>query len=120
MEPWLIGTPVGGRNIDYITSDLKASGMQFPLLYDKILIDTGGRRTDFAALDMDEQMNFISELLTKKEILEITLQDNPLLKSIFEPVEESIITNNQSIINHEYSLHQYAKRLKAIYQRFTL
>ena len=60
MEPWLLGTPVGGRNLGFITSDLKNSGMVFPLLYDQIKVEANNEIKDFGSLDMEDQMDFIS------------------------------------------------------------
>lgn len=119
MEPWLLGTPVGGRNLDYITADLSSSGMIFPMLYDQIQVETEEGFTDFAALNMDQQMNVISDLLNKRDNQQKTIRDNPLLKIIFEPLDTDIIKSNRDTIINEYSLKKYAKRLKGIYQEFT-
>jgi glycosyltransferase involved in cell wall biosynthesis len=119
MEPWLLGTPVGGRNLDYITADLSSSGMIFPMLYDQIQVETEEGFTDFATLNVDQQMNVISDLLNKRDNQQKTIRDNPLLKIIFEPIDTDIIESNRSTIINEYSLQKYAKRLEGIYQEFT-
>ncbi len=116
MEPWLLGTPVGGRNLDYITSDLRNSGMIFPLLYDEVQVETEAGKADFGTLEMEGQMNVISDLLNNKDIRQETIRNNPLLKIIFESVDKDIFKNNRTTIINEYSLQKYAKRLKGIYQ----
>lgn len=119
MEPWLLETPVGGRNLEYITSDLLNSGMIFPLLYDKIQVENDGKLVDFAGLEMDVQMKVISEILNKRNVRQKTIKCNPMLKIIFDPVERNIIESNRSTIVNKYSLQKYAKRLEAIYKEFT-
>lgn len=119
MEPWLLGTPVGGRNLEYITSDLSSSGMIFPLLYDEIKVETESGTVDFASLDINKQMNVISELLKKSDKLQKTIRENPQLKIIFEPLDTDIIKSNRSTIINEYSLKKYAKRLEGIYKEIT-
>lgn len=119
MEPWLLGTPVGGRNLEYITSDLSNSGMIFPLLYNEIKVETESGTVDFASLDFDKQMNVISELLKKSNKLQKTIRENPQLKIIFEPLDKDIMESNRSTIINEYSLKKYAKRLEGIYKEIT-
>jgi glycosyltransferase involved in cell wall biosynthesis len=119
MEPWLLGTPVGGRNLEYITTDLSNSGMIFPLLYDQIQVGTEEGNTDFALLEMGKQMRVISDLLNKRDNQQKTIRNNPLLKIIFEPIGSDIIECNRSTIINEYSLQKYAKRLEGIYKEFT-
>jgi hypothetical protein len=93
--------------------------MVFPLLYNEIKIDTDQGKVDFATLNADDQMKAISELLKKRDKLQKTIRENPLLKIIFEPLDTDIIERNRSTIVNEYSLIKYAKRLEGIYKKIT-
>ena len=116
MEPWLMGTPVIGRNIDYIIDDLANSGIVFPRLYDEISI---GSDTDFKDLDMDEQMEIIKEARSGEQNRLTLLEDNPGLDKFLDPVPQGLIMLNQEVIREKYSLKNYGERLDAIYQSYT-
>ena len=85
----------------------------------EIKIDTDQGKVDFATLNADDQMKAISELLKKRDKLQKTIRENPLLKIIFEPLDTDIIERNRSTIVNEYSLIKYAKRLEGIYKKIT-
>ena len=103
MEPWLTGTPVAGRNLPNITSDLIASGMRFPALYKGI--EVPGKHTDFKDLTDQEQRKLISSLLQNKDKREL--------------VNPEVVDNNRSVILTKYSLGNYANKLHAIYESYT-
>jgi glycosyltransferase involved in cell wall biosynthesis len=115
MEPWLMGTPVIGRNIDYIINDLTNSGILFPRLYDRISI---GDDTDFKDLDMQGQMEIIKEARSGEQDRLTLIEDNPGLDRLLDPVPESTIMLNQEVIREKYSLKKYGERLNAIYRSY--
>lgn len=117
MEPWLMGTPVLGRNLSNITEDLEQSGIIFPLLYNSINIPGEAVKSDFAALSMQEQMEFIRELKNKPEMRKELLDYNSFLQNLLNSINDSIIESNKTTILNEFSLINYAKRLERIYKR---
>jgi len=119
LEPWLLGTPVIGRNIPKVTSDIKETGILFPLLYDSIDILRKGRKIDFAQLNMAEQMKFIVELVKDPEKKGDLFLRNRFLEKLLISVDQSLIDRNKAIILQEFSLEHYAKRLKTIYKKLT-
>jgi len=38
LEPWLCGRPLVGRDLPEITADMKAMGLEFPALYEQLLV----------------------------------------------------------------------------------
>ncbi len=117
MEPWLLGTPVAGRNLPNITPDLTESGMRFPLLYDRLLVPWKGDRPDFPELEQHSQAEFIRNLKNSEDLKKAVLKMNPALELLEQTPEPELIMHNQHIILTEYSLTSYAKRLKGIYQK---
>jgi glycosyltransferase involved in cell wall biosynthesis len=117
LEPWLLGTPVMGRNISYVTKDLTESGVEFPLLYDEINVEFEDAIHDFGDLDPGQQQNLIHKIRRdnseKKKIRDM----NPQLKILFEKVAEAKIEHNKATIKKEYSLENYASRLNGIYRK---
>ncbi len=117
LEPWLLGTPVTGRNISYVTKDLTESGVKFPLLYDEINVEFENAVHDFGDLDPTQQQKLIHNIRPdnseKKKIRDM----NPQLKTMFEKVADSMIEHNKTTIKKEYSLDNYASRLHGIYRK---
>ncbi len=116
MEPWVRGTPVAGRNLPNVTSDLIATGMRFPALYDRIVIP--GSLSDFKDLSGREQKVLISDLLHNKNKRIKFMKLNPQLKGLFELVIPEVVDNNRSVILTRYSLENYANKLYAIYESY--
>lgn len=117
LEPWLLGTPVGGRNLTNITTDLRKSGLRFPLLYDELLVPVENEQTDFAKLDMQQQMTIIRNAGKDPGLRESIRKANPALEMLDQEIDEYLIHYNQHIIRTDYSLSTYAKRLERIYQK---
>jgi hypothetical protein len=115
MEPWLMGTPVIGRNIDYIIDDLSNSGVIFPRLYDKLSIGDG---KDFKDLDMEEQMEVIVKVKSEDTQQGTIFANNPGLDKLLHPVPESTIMLNKDMIRKKYSLKKYGEKLNAIYRSY--
>ena len=116
IEPWLFRTPVIGRDIPYVTKDLKKLGMNFSGFYQNMHIDKDNN--DFIDLSMEDQMEYIHKVNRsdiKKQDLMIM---NPILNNFFQLVSNKIISNNIKVIKENLSLERYKERLYAIYQAF--
>ncbi|NCA85364.1 MAG: glycosyltransferase [Clostridia bacterium] len=116
LEPWLLGTPVMGRNISYVTADLMDSGVQFPLLYDEITVETESGDADFATLQMEQQQQVIGQVLQDAAFAEKVLRQNPLLLNLFDEVSGVVVENNRTVIEEKYSLTKYAHTLYEVYR----
>ncbi len=116
LEPWLSGTPLAGRNIPCVTADLLEAGLLLPRLYDHVWIAHGPERKDFSDLSMDEQEAVILNLLTSRAAREKFLETNSFLRGLFSGVEPVLIGQNRQTILTKYSVHNYGKRLSAIYK----
>ncbi|NJK85119.1 MAG: glycosyltransferase family 4 protein [Bacteroidales bacterium] len=85
IEPWFFETPVKGRNIGFITSDLQKNGLQFPLLYDSLWVIEDETKMDFKDLSVEVQQQFIVSLKNdeyrRKQVFEL----NPFLNNFFNP-----------------------------------
>lgn len=114
LEPWLLNTPVVGRDIDFITKDFKADGFEFPVLYKHILIDANGK--DFKNLSMEEQMVQILNVKNNLKFKEKVIEQNPIFDLLFDKVPETIIEKNISIIKSNYSLKGYGSKLQERYK----
>ena len=115
LEPWLLHTPVVGRDIDFISKDFVADGFEFPLLYSKIEIP--GLENDFKDLHMEEQMQIISDVHGGKIQRDTLFEQNPFLTSMFNKVDAGVITKNISIIKNNYSLKGYGIKLQERYKK---
>ncbi|MCD4663823.1 MAG: glycosyltransferase family 4 protein [Bacteroidales bacterium] len=116
IEPWLFGTPVVGRDIPYITEDLKKSGMNFPRFYQNLHIENGIK--DFIDLTIEDQMEYVHRVNRSNVKKQNLMTMNPVLKNLLQPVGNEIISNNVKTIKENYSLEKYTERLNAIYQTF--
>lgn len=117
LEPWLLGTPVMGRNISYVTKDLLESGVEFPLLYDEITVDYEGKNLDFGQLEPDSQKAVIKTINANDAVKKLVKDMNPKLDMLFESTGDDLITHNKLRIKQEYSLENYASRLHEIYRK---
>ncbi|MBN2635707.1 MAG: glycosyltransferase family 4 protein [Prolixibacteraceae bacterium] len=114
MEPWLFGTPVIGRNLPMVTTDLKSSGMEFPLLYDKLFID--GNKNEIHQLSVHQQMQVVDLCLKDKSYSDSLFKMNPFLKDLLKLPDESVIKKNKGVILEVYSVENYGKKLDGIYR----
>lgn len=114
LEPWLMNTPVVGRDIDFITGDFRKDGFTFPTLYYKLNIPE--LKVDFKDLNMKMQMEIIADLknghISKQKIFE----QNPILNTLFNKVSEETIAKNKTIIKNNYSLNGYGIKLQERYK----
>ncbi len=117
LEPWLLSTPVMGRNISYVTEDLKKSGVCFPLLYEAIKVGLKNGAHDFGALDVQVQQEIIKQIRNDEDEKEKIKKMNPQLETLFRPVGDLLIKKNKEIIKSKYSLKNYAERLHEIYRK---
>jgi len=115
LEPWLLNTPVVGRDIHYITEDFKADGFQFPTLYYKINIPEV--KVDFKDLNMKMQMEIISELRTGKISKQQIFEQNPILATLFREVSNEVIEKNKAVIKNNYSVQGYGSKLQKRYKK---
>ncbi|MEZ5104786.1 MAG: glycosyltransferase [Draconibacterium sp.] len=115
LEPWLLNTPVVGRDIEYITRDFIADGFHFPALYNQIQVP--GLNGDFKDFEMENQMNIIrttkSNPLKKADFFE----QNQTLKTLFEKADIKNIEKNKEIIRDKYSLQGYGIKLQNRYKK---
>lgn len=116
LEPWITGTPVIGRNLECITEDLKLHGLVFPGLYDAIWIKTPSGFTDFKDLTTEEQEKQIVTVKKDPAACSRLMSDNPFLNSLLVPVSPEIINKNRGIIEKNFTVEKYGKKLFAIYK----
>jgi glycosyltransferase involved in cell wall biosynthesis len=114
LEPWLLDTPVIGRDLLMVTSDLKNSGISYPMLYQKLYID---EQLEIFELSINEQMNVIVKLINSSVFRDKLLDINPFLKEFLKPVDKALIHKNKGVILNEYSLKKYGQKLHEIYRR---
>jgi hypothetical protein len=119
LEPWLAGTPVSGRNLPCITTDLKKYGLEFPGLYDRIAVSTDNGNSDFKDLIPEEQERYIVRIQESNSERDKLVKMNPILNSIIVHREPGIIFKNREIIINHFSVADYGKRLFALYQSFS-
>lgn len=119
MEPWLLDTPVMGRDISYVTGDLKASGIKFPMLYDRILTGDGKDDQDFGLMTPEQQMDILKRLAEDSDARKRVAELNPELEKLFLPVSVEIINHNKKVITQNYSLKNYSIKLYDIYQKLS-
>ncbi|MFV0267400.1 MAG: hypothetical protein ACK5HT_09725 [Draconibacterium sp.] len=115
LEPWLLDTPVVGRDIDYITRDFKEDSFEFPALYYKLNIP--GIKVDFKDLNMKMQMEIISDLKSGRLSKQQVFEQNPILSTLFKKVADSVTNKNKTIIQNNYSLKAYGNKLQEQYSK---
>lgn len=116
MEPWLLNTPVAGRNINMVTNDLKAAGIEFTKLYDHFKVRD---EKEMHELNFDEQQLVIKECLKDPERKKQLIRQNAFLPELLDLPSELLIKKNKEVILKEFSLDKYRNRLDEIYQRLT-
>jgi len=116
LEPWLVNTPVCGRDLPAITGDLKSYGLEFPGLYNSIRVDSASGTVDFKDLDPEEQLKYITRVRESPGEKEKLIGMNPFLAILFNSIEPDIIFRNRQIILNQFSLANYGKRLLELYK----
>ncbi len=119
LEPWLLDTPIIGRNITFLTNDFKNSGMKFPVLYDQLMVEDNGRMQDFKDIDPGRQMEYIGLLIENKVNTKDIFRLNSFLFKINKPIDKQVIMDNKKIVQKNYSLTNFAQKLDEAYSRFT-
>lgn len=115
LEPWLLNTPVVGRDIDFISKDFRADGFEFPALYDQI--KSPDLNKDFKEISMEEQMKQIASVKNNFTFKAQYFEQNPVLSLLFKKVDETIFQKNVSIIKNNYSLKGYGIKLHKRYKK---
>ncbi len=116
MEPWLLNTPVIGRNIKMVTDDLKLAGMEFPMLYDRFVVEDN---KELHELNFKAQTRVIKEYINDSSKKGHLLDQNTFLKRLFDLPSEVLIKRNKEVILKQFSLDNYSSRLNEIYQKLT-
>lgn len=112
LEPWLYSKPVVGRDLPEITKDFKATGIQFPFLYQELKTESG----EFSKLNLDQQKSWILKLKEDSTLAETWISQNSLDK-LFHAQQVSNIDHNIEVIQKNYSLSSYGKTLKGFYEK---
>lgn len=115
LEPWLMGTPVIGRDINSVTGDIIDKGVKFPLLYNEIMVNNNNNYIDFKNLSLEDQQLFIIRLIEEDKANQV-IEDNNFLKQFPPQINDKIIVENQKTISEEFSLNKYAERIFRAYQ----
>lgn len=113
MEPWLLGTAVKGRSISMVTKDIIASGIDFPVLYEKLIVSDGRQLHDGS---LEEQFDIIRTIKNDANLKTQLFSENPFLNELLNPVADSLIKRNNKVILREYSLENYGNKLNEIYR----
>ncbi len=119
LEPWLIGTPVIGRDIPYVTRDLKQEGVDFPFLYPEIKLSASYASVEFSSLELLSQQSVIEDVLLGKWTREEFVLENQVFKQFPPSITQQIINENKERISKNFSIEEYAKRIYTAYQRFS-
>jgi glycosyltransferase involved in cell wall biosynthesis len=117
LEPWIYGTQVKGRDIPRVTSDLKADGLEFPLLYRQLRVKLDDEMKDFAELTVEEQRDVILKTRNDDLFKAQLIRMNPFIRQLLEKPKDGTLEKNQEIIKSKYSLKNYKEQLDAVYKR---
>lgn len=115
MEPWLFETPVTGRNIAMVTTDIKTSGIEFPLLYDHFYVK---ENQELYTMNVNDQQQLIRDYAHKIGPPDDLVKLNPWLNNLLKLPSQTLINRNKKVILTEYSLEKYRNRLDDIYRGF--
>ena len=116
LEPWLLGTPVKGRNIPYVTRDIEKSGVRFPLLYDALMVELNGKKYDFKELPVEKQQEYIALVQSGGVERTSLIERNNWMKQLFRKVESGTIEKNIQVILSRYALEKYGAQLYGVYK----
>ncbi len=116
MEPWLMGTPVIGREITFIIEELKESNIKFPNLYKELNVNIAGEIKDFKDFNIDLQQEIIKEAEDSEQYCKELLEMNPIIKNMLAEIPNDIIEHNKKIISETYSLAKFGERIYGVYQ----
>lgn len=111
LEPWTFETPVIGRNLKSVTRDITDAGVDFPLLYEHLLVSG----IDFKDYDYPHQREIIKSVIRDEQKSKI-IADNKFLTHFPPAVNADLIEKNKNIIQINFSLENYAKQLYQMYR----
>jgi glycosyltransferase involved in cell wall biosynthesis len=117
LEPWMAGTPVIGRNLPSVTTDLRNAGVWFSMLYDELIIP--GTSKDFKDLGDEEQRKVIRKGKESADYRKELKKANQWIDRILDEVPREKINKNIDCIKRNFSLEEYGDKLVRIYQRLT-
>lgn len=113
LESWLFGMPIVGRDLS-VSKDFRDSGIKFEGLYQNL----NHEGKDFALLDQEQQMKLIKDFSEKADLKHDFIAENPQLKELFRDFTQKFIDTNRKLIQKQYSIENYGKKLLDIYQTF--
>jgi glycosyltransferase involved in cell wall biosynthesis len=120
LEPWLFHKPVIGRRLPSVVKDFEQKGIVLTHLYDELTVRYNSRQMDFASLSEKDQMDFIKSIIQnyndKEKIVSTIISYNKLKHVLFSSVPESIIVKNRLLIERNYSIKEYGKKLIQLYE----
>lgn len=119
LEPWLLGTPVNGRNLMQVTRDFEKEGLVLNRLYPALIIHDQGVVYDFAVLDDEQQRVYIKRSINDTGYGKEVISWNPFLRNLFTPLPKHMIDHNRDLIRSQYTIEKYGDLLDAIYRKFT-
>ncbi len=114
MEPWLLSTPVAGRNISMVTEDMILSGMKFDCLYDSFFVNG---KNQMHELSVGEQMDVIKRAKIDSQFRKNLTDTNPAVKKVLNKPKDDLVTRNKEVILNHYSLNNYGNKLHGAYKR---
>lgn len=117
LEPWLMNTPVVGRDLSNVLGDIKRNGLKFSYLYEKISINRNGTYVDFKDMSEELQKEVIQKAQHDKDYLQEIWKNNPFLNRLLAPVPVKLIESNIGVIKQNYSIKKYGEQLDGIYKR---
>ncbi|MDD5699013.1 MAG: glycosyltransferase family 4 protein [Victivallaceae bacterium] len=113
LEAWLFGLPIVGRDLP-VTADFTGAGVKLDGLYRQL----NWQGTDFAQSGQQRQMELIRKFSASPVSARAFLEENPDLMKLFRQFSPELITANRRLIQQQYSVENYGKRLLALYQAF--
>ena len=117
IEPWLVETPVSGRNIASVTSDFSKIGLNFSTLYNSIEISYN-KIYDFAQLNREDATQFILDVINSNDLKPLIKNLEKIKKVLDIPNKNDIIKNRDTILQN-YSFENYGKTLNEIYKKLS-
>ncbi len=119
LEPWLLETPVIGRNISCVTSDLANQGIVFPRMYDEFRVPYKNSVIDFKDLPAEDQEHIIIQTAMNPEFSRVLTELNPWLNEWLDPIPDEIINSNKLVIQQKFSLNEYGHQVLGIYSEIS-
>lgn len=116
LEPWLVETPVIGRNLPYVTEDIKNEGVLLNGLYNSLNVPFMDSVVDFKELSFQNQRQVIRALLKDAELINDIIDNNEVLEHFPPKLGTYEIAQNKKTITQNFSINTYAKRIFESYK----